>query len=266
MKQVGNSKKHAGFTIVEMMTVLAVSAGLFLVAATYISGKQARTEFQVGIRDMQTQIQQIINETASGYYGTDEPFSCSRTGSGLNIGVGGALGTNTGCIFLGKVVVVDNNKLHVYSLAGARQTVARSDTKTPVEALAEVIDTTPVTSTLPHGFRLVNSRFNGGTPTVDDRQVFAVLSSMAKASGSSIGSQTFNIYKFASDFSTDSDTSDFADTINDERTVANAYTLADKVELCMYNDGVDQSALITIGGQKGIAVRRDIKDGKTCGV
>lgn len=264
MKQGGRfAKKSAGFTIVETMIVLAVSAGLFLIAALYIGGKQAKTEFQVGVRDIQTQLQQIINQTESGYYGLQDR-SCSANASGLHLSTGGSLGTSGECIFIGKAIVVDSTKLYVYPLAGARLK-AGADTTSAVDADATVAGS-PETFTIPNGIELFTSSYDSGV-LASGLRGFAVLSSMSKGSDSAEGSQTFGLHGFNGNGSF-SLPANFETVINNEKIVSpvsNAYTLLKSVNLCMKSGGTDQSALIVIGGNSGLAIHTEIKSGATCG-
>lgn len=268
MKQGGRyAKKSAGFTIVETMIVLAVSAGLFTIAALYINGKQAKTEFQVGVRDIQTQLQQIINQTESGYYGVKDT-SCSAGVSGDLIFSAGSnsLGTNGECIFIGKTIVVDSASIYVYPMAGARQSVG-VDTANPVEARATVAGA-PEILALPNGIRLTSSSYEGASLTTGAARGFSVLSSMAADIDSpDIGSQTFGLYGFQGSFQLNQ-SDDFDDVINSEKAVSPisaAYSPKKSVELCMKSGGTDQSALITIGSTSGLAMRTTIKSGSSCG-
>lgn len=106
MKLGGYDDVASGFTIVEVMIVLAVSSLLLISAIALIDGRQSKTEFTTGINDEQQQIEQIINETSSGYYPNNDDFSCASSATGPVTFSSGASkeGTNAGCIFLGKVV------------------------------------------------------------------------------------------------------------------------------------------------------------------
>lgn len=106
MKVGGYDRVADGFTIVEVMIVLAVSSLLLISAAALIDGRQAKTEFTTGIHDQQQKIQQIISQTSSGYYPNGHNFVCSGSASGPVIFAAGAnaQGTNAGCIFLGKAL------------------------------------------------------------------------------------------------------------------------------------------------------------------
>src|ERR1700761_7227045 len=107
MKRGGHRTATAGFTIIEVLIVLAISSALLISAAALISGRQAKTEFMTGINNTQQQIQQIINETASGYYPNAGNFTCTGSLVGGVVSFSNAAsqqGTNAGCIFMGKAI------------------------------------------------------------------------------------------------------------------------------------------------------------------
>jgi prepilin-type N-terminal cleavage/methylation domain-containing protein len=110
MERGGYHKATGGFTIVEVMIVLAVSGMLLVSAAALIDGRQSRTEFTTAVNDEQQQIQQIINETASGYYPNNQDFTCTPNPTSSPVltkstpGTGTRQGANQGCIFLGKAI------------------------------------------------------------------------------------------------------------------------------------------------------------------
>lgn len=116
MKQGGHQRvsgrfwgktRESGFTIVETLIVLAVSGSLFVSAVVLISGRQGKTEFSTAINSLQQQLQQVVNETASGYYPNRGDFKCSGSGGTLSFtGVSNGQGTNGGCIFLGNAIQV----------------------------------------------------------------------------------------------------------------------------------------------------------------
>jgi prepilin-type N-terminal cleavage/methylation domain-containing protein len=109
MKRGGYPGAADGFTIVEVLIVLAVSSILFISAVNLIDGRQARAEFTTGSNDELQQMQQLINETASGYYPNSGDFTCTGSAAGpvsLSLAAHGSTsqGSNAGCIFLGKVI------------------------------------------------------------------------------------------------------------------------------------------------------------------
>jgi type II secretory pathway pseudopilin PulG len=98
----------AGYTIVEVLIVLAVSMMLLVSAGFFISRRQAKTEFAQAIRSLQGEIQQTMNEVASGYYPNLSGINCFVTPPNtimLNSNPGNdTQGSNKDCIFLGRVL------------------------------------------------------------------------------------------------------------------------------------------------------------------
>jgi prepilin-type N-terminal cleavage/methylation domain-containing protein len=109
-------RQPSGFTVVEVMIVLAVSALLFLAAALMIGGKQNRTGFTTSINDFQAEMQQVANDVINGYYPKFSNFSCTQgspntqptiAAGSNNQGTNGGLNSSdtlSGCTFLGKAV------------------------------------------------------------------------------------------------------------------------------------------------------------------
>lgn len=294
MKQGGaTERKKLGFTIVETMIVLAVSGGLFVIAALYINGRQAKTEFQVGVRDAQTKIQQVINEVNSGYY-PSESFSCtpnSSSGGILAIGSGSdsqEQGKHDGCILIGKTIVVHDGKLYVFSLAGNRTTTdgtGKRDVQSPKEAHATAIAKAGASSSANNNapditeiYILQNGlTFNGYKEGSDTKQTttspyaFSVMGSFAQTTNATTGSQVVDIYGFSAtskdNFSNAKDNiQGISAAINGEQAQTSPFPPLKEVRICLQSGGTDQSAWIVIGGQGigGAAVRTEIKGNKTC--
>jgi prepilin-type N-terminal cleavage/methylation domain-containing protein len=100
MKGVKQPQGYRGYTIVEVMIVMAVSGVMFVIAANFVSGKQARTAFTLGSN--------AIDSVNDGKY-ADVPLSCSvlsTTPRKLKIIAGSASGQGTSheCVFLGQLL------------------------------------------------------------------------------------------------------------------------------------------------------------------
>ena len=106
----GGKQPH-GFTIIEIMIFLVVSGFIFASAMILMSGKQERTEFSTGIAQLTSELQTIVGNVASGYYSTQNNFSCIPNSDGQpTINPGNDLrGTSSGCIFIGEVIQFDPN-------------------------------------------------------------------------------------------------------------------------------------------------------------
>jgi prepilin-type N-terminal cleavage/methylation domain-containing protein len=143
-----------GYTIIEVMIVLAVSGVMFMIAATFISGKEASTAFTEGSNEFATQLQTVVEQVVDGQY-SDISFNCAIGGDGLpDITLPTAAqegedlqGTNSPCIFLGKFIHFDEQgnltKFEVFSLASSRlaATIATAPIQ-PIAPAASPIDLT----------------------------------------------------------------------------------------------------------------------------
>ena len=117
---------HSGYTIVEVIIVLAVSGALFFSVAVLLSGKQAVTEASQSVRDFESNIQSVVSDVANGYYPT---VSCAAIGSGpVTVPSGSSVpGSSGGCIFLGKILNVRAQDLDVISLLGRQYNTGTID-------------------------------------------------------------------------------------------------------------------------------------------
>ncbi|MGH7234474.1 MAG: type II secretion system protein [Candidatus Saccharimonadales bacterium] len=113
-----------GFTIIEVMIFLAVSGFTFLIAASFINGKEAQAEFTTGMNGANTVLRSLINNVANGDY----PLSATVY-LNCNLSSGIPVITETmspivspGCALIGKVITPEtsNNpyKYSIYSVAG----------------------------------------------------------------------------------------------------------------------------------------------------
>jgi type II secretory pathway pseudopilin PulG len=271
MNRGGNLQSTRGFTVVETLIVLAVTSGLFILTAVAINGKQQKTDFQVGSRNLQQQFQQIINEAATGYYPSNTSFQCT-VGIGANLQLTGGSnnqGENRDCTFIGKALVVGGDQhtdnYSVFSLAGRRVlsdgvTETRNPTEAKVTALSNAVIDTEQNVRLPNGLTFVGAGVGGALSNGE----FAVnfMSSFSSFSGAGAdvgGSQRLELRGY-NNWSTGP--SNDADAINREVTIPPNFPLIPGVEMCFRSNGTNQSVLITISD--GMAVSYKIRGGITC--
>lgn len=149
MKMGRRCTDSAGFTIVEVMIVLAVSGFMFVAAVMLVNGRQGRTQFQTAINNLQQELQQTINETSSGYFPDNGNIQCTGNTAGavkLNTATSDQ-GQNTGCLFLGKALQFGigsgepaQNQLGVLTLVGNQyQTDGSSAVLTLAQSLPRAI-------------------------------------------------------------------------------------------------------------------------------
>lgn len=251
MKQGGNRQRASGFTIVEVLIVLAVTGLLFVSAVAYISGRQDKTEFMTAINGAQQQFQQLINETQSGYYGSTN-FSCHGNKNGTAPTINGR-DSNTGCIFLGRVISDSGSGLVVYPVIGNQQFNNRGVLQ-QVSTLAQAAPTPGPASTytplvLDNGLS-VGSVMSVVAGSMTPAGAMGIITSLANYTGSNCngglcsGAQQFRLYS-----------------INTQ----GVFTPVDSMQLCLASGTTNQSGLISISGQGSLSVTLSISEGnKTC--
>jgi prepilin-type N-terminal cleavage/methylation domain-containing protein len=150
---MNGGKRPLGYTIIEVMIVLAVSGVMFVIAASFINGKQAQTAFTAGVNEMSSQVQDLINQVQNGKY-SDIPLNC-QPGTPVTFpsGTTQQQGENPGCIFLGKVIHFSLNNAasdyEVASIAGSRLDNDGNAATDPVSAGAAYVNTLTTRGTVP---------------------------------------------------------------------------------------------------------------------
>jgi prepilin-type N-terminal cleavage/methylation domain-containing protein len=148
----GKNRQPLGYTIVEVLVVLAVSGVMFLIAASFINGKQARSAFTAGINQTASQIQDIIEQVTDGSF-SDIPLNCSFSAGNTNPNMAPpgspTQGTNAQCVFLGKLLrfAPSSSSYTLFSLAGGRVTGASTPTLQPGPSTVDPAIINSLTST-----------------------------------------------------------------------------------------------------------------------
>lgn len=286
----GGSSATGGFTIVETLIVLAVTSALLISALVLINGKQNKTQFMVGINDFKQRIQQLINQTASGYFPNFNNYTCTGTTSQPYTvqlsATASEQGTNSNCVFLGRVILfaqsINNQSAMVsYTIAGNAQA-------------AGVMDQLP--AAIAHGNKF-NTSFVQTDTVVDYAENGLTVQSMtyvigaaapvktgtvAFLAGTSAGgytpqtgqsgalSQQLSLYtvKGTDIKGASAGPANVTDQIDggDPTNPQNNFLQIDEASICMASGSTNQSGLITISGSGSLAVTLEIKDGTTtCG-
>lgn len=123
------SPVNLGFTIVEVMVFLAVSGFTFLIAASFINGKEAQAEYNTGMNQANLQVKTIINNVSNGNYALPNgaSLSCSFAGGRPNVTEIAPQPNNVameGCTFVGTVLEPDYNnspyQYYMFTVAGCQ--------------------------------------------------------------------------------------------------------------------------------------------------
>lgn len=112
-----NSKN--GFTIVETMIFLAISALMLSVAANSIIGKQGDTEFKTGLNIFRDNLSLSLTNILNGSYGLPSTLYCHANGAAPYQPYLNTTSSNKGnCTFLGEVVAFGTSNYSIYTLLG----------------------------------------------------------------------------------------------------------------------------------------------------
>lgn len=118
-----------GFTIVEVMVFLAISGITFIIAASFISGKEAQAEYNTGMNQANLQVQTIINNVSNGNYAlpAGAALGCSFSGGRPYVTKIAPQPNNVameGCTFVGTVLEPNYNsspyQYYLYTVAGCQ--------------------------------------------------------------------------------------------------------------------------------------------------
>lgn len=125
LKLMKRQARHGGYTIVEVMIFLVITGALLASALLVFNGRQRRTQFTQGVREIESQIRTLINETASGYYPNQGNIKCTSSGGGgpnLSASSENQQGGNEGCLFLGRVLqFTTGESYYAYTVVGQQK-------------------------------------------------------------------------------------------------------------------------------------------------
>lgn len=249
-----------GYTIVESMIFLAITGAILVSAMLLIGGQQRKSEFNTGIRDIQSQISDILNDVSTGFYNSPTGIVCDTTAPGspaTSTGGSVELGGNADCIFVGKVIQFassDNGEesAEVYSLIGRRQKEDKTDVRTLADAAPKVLDEADTVLRLPYGIKVRNLKYTDGGTTYDVVGSIGLTSRFAGNAGSGgiEGTQVIDLIAInGTELLTQSKSSaktSIQQNIAD--TTYGGYNPDAGIIICFESGGTNQVGEITIGG------------------
>jgi type II secretory pathway pseudopilin PulG len=110
-----------GYTIVEVLIVLAVSVGLFVAVIGVFSGKSDSTQFTQAVQDLASKIQNYATQATSGSVPDINGYNCHVGGNNRPIFDSGN-GPSDTCIFIGRALLVRTGSASIsaYAVSGTR--------------------------------------------------------------------------------------------------------------------------------------------------
>ncbi len=109
-----------GFTIVEVLIVLAISGVIMAATIPFISGKQSSTQYTVGINQLQAQISSVINNISTGNIPVAGSYVCKESSSTINITSSDGSNNTGACQFIGEAIYFQKNSMKVIPIIGLR--------------------------------------------------------------------------------------------------------------------------------------------------
>lgn len=148
MRRVSN-----GYTIIEVMVFLVISAALLASAIVVIGGRDAHVQFSQSMRDIESKMQDWINDVSTGFTGTTAAqYSCTLDGTDMpqiNNRSVSSPPSEPECIFLGRAIQFtdasysvpeQSSKVYVYSVFGRREVSSN-------QLVDNMIDANPIAAT-----------------------------------------------------------------------------------------------------------------------
>lgn len=271
--------KNTGFTIVEVMIVLAVTGALFISASVLIAGRTNKTQFQQAINDATAQIRQTLNEVSTGYYANLGNFKCQNISNALSITSGTTTqGSNSGCVFLGKVMQfgvknTDPQQYTTFAVAGLQRDASNNEVTTYTDAKPAVIypstaqpnsPNSATTGKLLYGLNVSKMYYNGNQANSIGSVAF--LTTLGSYTGTDLqsGANKITVVPVTGTALNDTPAS-AANTINSNLVSSSAISLTNGVQICFDSAGTNQSGLVTIAGNgQQFSVTLSIKGNKGC--
>ncbi len=280
IKKIGINRSFAegGYTIVEVLIVLAVTTALFVAIAGTFSGQQGRTEFTQGARDMESRVRDILNDVSTGYYPKIGTYSCINSSGTLTFSSSdSAQGENSGCIFIGRVLQFEvggtnDEQYRIYSVAGLRQVSGRdvssfAETKPRAIAPTGSADDPPDGTEVgyyPSGLKIgkVTYTNTGIIYPTDAVGFFSTFGVQTAAGGLKSGSISVNVVPLGTGTTPNQLT--MVGIINGLDTASPVTNPSGGMSVCFISTGSNQIAIMSIGGSgRQLTVNMVIEDGTT---
>lgn len=252
-KSANHSSRTRGYTIVETMIFLIISGVLLITSMLFFRGRQQRTQFTQGVREIEANVKTIMGEVSSGYYpNNDTSFSCSAPASDtiptLTFPGTGEQGSNESCIFIGKVINFDDDseQYSSYTVVGRRKAhVSGQIVNTLTEAKPTIDERIKEVYTMPWGIRATKVVSVKTTAKTNRSAVGLIMSLGGSASGGDVvsGAQTADLLPLGNNFA-----EKFPVLQTRVQAMTDSARRPDKIVVCLESGGGDRKGAIILGG------------------
>lgn len=162
---------------------LAVSGALLASVMSLIAGQQANTEFTTNMRTLESQMQDVLNDVATGTSEIGEGCTAPASPDGVPVGSGAAQeqGTSSGCVYVGKALQFapagQPGAYTVSTIVGRRESNPGKEVQNLAEAKPTILGQR-TTETLGSGLEFKYMKVNDTA----NRYGFALVSSFGQTS------------------------------------------------------------------------------------
>jgi type II secretory pathway pseudopilin PulG len=232
----------AGYTILEVMIVMAVTAMLFMMTVIAFNGRQGETETTQTVRDFEAKIQGVANDVANGYF--PNGFRCTADTVGSDVDLfpapdSASVGANAGCIFLGKVMAFGSTSAYIFTVVGRQfeRTIGSLDSSTLLLAKPKAVAQTggpDVTETYPYKFSLRVTRML----RLSDNSPVGAIAFMSELGGATGGSNPLTGSRSTLLYGINTTTTPTADSIADLSNKITYVDASDSFNFVAIPDGV----------------------------
>ncbi len=133
---------YGGYTIIEVIIVLAISSLLLISATAVFNGQQRETDFSQAVQDLSSKFQSYSAQINAGTFPDSDSYSCAISSGRpvLSTTAPGTKGTRESCIFLGRAFQFqqNGNTLYAYTVVGTRNLYSGvTDTGQPATSITQ---------------------------------------------------------------------------------------------------------------------------------
>jgi len=116
----------SGYTIIEVLIVLAISTTLLFAAIAVFKGQQGETQYIQSVQDINSKVINYANQVSAGTFPDSQGINCNDNISApptISLSSGN-LGSRQDCIFLGRAMQVglNSSEIDFYTVVGNRST------------------------------------------------------------------------------------------------------------------------------------------------
>ncbi len=170
-----------GYSIVEIMIVLAISGVILISGLALFSGQGAEINFDQGLADLASKLSTEARSVSTSQFFGAGSYSCTSSGNPpratLSVSAGSSGATNQDCLSIGKAfeAIAATNDIFIYSVLGNRQIYSGGVPAGPASSLAEAnptiatVDGTDLSADykLAGGLKIISSKVTDltGSPT-----------------------------------------------------------------------------------------------------